>query len=239
MNFAFHEALEDNLAMPNSGSESVEDYLKAIFELSGPAEEAATSNAIAQRLGVSAPSVTGMLQKLSIGRSPCVTYQKHHGAHLTNEGRKRALRILRRHRLVELFLCEVLGYSWDEVHEEAERLEHFISEKLEDRIAQKLGNPASDPHGDIIPGKDGTLPKRNTVPLANVPPGTPATVCSVSDRDPEMLRYLESVGLTPNRPLVVIDHGPFEGPTTVRLDGEADICALSPRLASAILVRIT
>lgn len=217
----------------------MEDYLKAIFELSGPAGEAATSNAIAQRLGVSAPSVTGMLQKLSTGRRACITYQKHHGARLTSEGRKRALRIVRRHRLVELFLCQVLGYSWDEVHQEAERLEHFISEKLEDRIAQRLGNPEFDPHGDIIPGKDGTLPERKTMLLADVPPGRSVLVCSVSDRDPEILRYLERIGLTPNRLLVVIDHGPFEGPIAVRLHDEADIRALSPRLAAAILVRMT
>jgi DtxR family Mn-dependent transcriptional regulator len=216
----------------------VDDYLKAIFELSGPAGEVATSNAIAQRLGVSAPSVTGMLQKLSSGRRPCIAYRKHHGARLTNEGRKRALRTIRRHRLVELFLCQALGYSWDEVHQEAEKLEHFISEKLEDRIAEKLGNPEFDPHGDIIPGKDGTLPERKTMALAAVPPGSSAIVSSVSDRDPEILRYLERIGLTPNRWLVVIDHGPFEGPTTVRLHDEADIRALGPRLAAAILVRM-
>ncbi len=233
------DRFEHNLAVPKSGSESVEDYLKAIYELTGPEGEAATSNAIAQRLGVSAPSVTGMLQKLSNGRGAWVTYQKHHGARLTKEGRKQALRIIRRHRLVELFLCQVLGYSWDEVHEEAERLEHFISEKLEDRIAHKLGNPAFDPHGDIIPGKDGTLPDRETKVLADVPPGESVVVCSVSDRDPDILRYLKRIGLTPNSPLVVIDHGPFEGPTTVRLQDEIDIRALSPRLAAAILVRMT
>jgi DtxR family Mn-dependent transcriptional regulator len=158
---------------------------------------------------------------------------------LTHEGRKRALRIVRRHRLVELFLCQVLGYSWDEVHQEAEKLEHFISEKLEDRIAQKLGNPEFDPHGDIIPGKDGTLPERKTMALADVPPGGSVAVSSVSDRDPEILRYLERIGLTPNRLLVVIGHGPFEGPTSVRLHSETDIRALSPKLAAAILVRMT
>jgi DtxR family Mn-dependent transcriptional regulator len=225
--------------MPNSGSESVDDYLKAIFELTGPAGEPAASNAIAQRLGVSAPSVTGMLQKLSTGKRPWVAYRKHRGARLTQEGRLRALRIIRRHRLVELFLCQVLGYSWDEVHQEAERLEHFISEKLEERIAQKLGNPEFDPHGDIIPGKDGTLPERKTMALADVPPGSSVVVTSVSDRDPEMLRYLERIGLAPNRSLAVIDHGPFEGPTTVRLHGEADPRSLSPRLAAAILVQMT
>jgi DtxR family transcriptional regulator, Mn-dependent transcriptional regulator len=169
--------------VPKSVSESVDDYLKAIFELSGPAGEAATSNAIAQRLGVSAPSVTGMLQKLSTAKRPCITYQKHRGARLTNGGRKRALRIIHRHRLVELFLCQVLGYSWDEVHPEAERLEHFISEKLEERIAQKLGNPEFDPHGDIIPGKDGTLPERKTMAMADAPPGSSVVVSCVSDRD--------------------------------------------------------
>jgi DtxR family Mn-dependent transcriptional regulator len=236
--FDFHRPGWHNLVVPKPESESVDDYLKAIFELTGPAGEAATSNAIAQRLGVSAPSVTGMLRKLSAGRRPCIAYRKHHGARLTGAGRKRALRILRRHRLVELFLCQVLGYSWDEVHEEAERLEHFISEKLEERIAQKLGNPEFDPHGDTIPAKDGTLPERKTVALAAVPPGSSVIVSSVSDRDPEMLRYLKRIGLAPNRLLAVIDHGPLEGPTTVRLHGEAEIRALGPRLAAAILVRM-
>jgi DtxR family Mn-dependent transcriptional regulator len=216
----------------------VDDYLKAIFELGGPAGEAATSNALAQRLGVSAPSVTGMLKKLSTGGRPSITYQKHHGARLTSEGRKRALRIIRRHRLVELFLCQVLGYSWDEVHHEAERLEHFISEKLEDRIAQKLGDPEFDPHGDVIPRRDGKLPDHKTIALIAAPPGKSVVVSSVSDRDPEILRYLERIGLTPNRPLVVIEHGPFDGPTSVRLHDEVDIRALSPKLAAAILVRM-
>ena len=216
----------------------MDDYLKAIFELTGPAGEPAASNAIAQRLGVSAPSVTGMLQKLSTGRRPLVAYRKHRGARLTREGRLRALRIIRRHRLVELFLCQVLGYSWDEVHQEAERLEHFISERLEERIAQKLGNPEFDPHGDMIPGKDGALPERKTMMLADAPPGSSVVVTSVSDRDPEMLRYLERIGLAPNRLLAVVDHGPFEGPTTVRFHGETDPRSLSPRLAAAILVQM-
>jgi DtxR family Mn-dependent transcriptional regulator len=158
---------------------------------------------------------------------------------LTGEGRKRALRIIRRHRLVELFLCRVLGYSWDEVHPEAERLEHFISEQLEERMAQKLGNPEFDPHGDIIPAKDGTLPERETMPLTAVPPGSSVIVSSVSDRNPEILRYLERIGMTPNRGLAVIDHAPFEGPTTVRLHDDAGNRALSPKLAAAIFVRMT
>jgi len=221
----------------NSGSESVDDYLKAILELSGPAAGPATSNRIAQRLGVSAPSVTGMLRKLSAGDPPSVAYQKHHGARLTIEGRRRALRIVRRHRLLELFLCEALGYSWDEVHEEAERLEHFISPKLEERIARKLGNPEFDPHGDRIPSKHGTLPKRKTVRLNEAPAGQTAVVSSVSDRDPEMLRYLERIGLVPNCRLTVLEHAPFEGPTMVLFHGEQQARGISPKLARAVLLQ--
>jgi len=121
----------------------------------------------------------------------------------------------------------------------AARLEHFISEKLEDRIAQKLGNLEFDPHGDIIPGKDGTLPERKTLALVAVSPGSSVIVSSVSDRDPDVLRHLERIGLTPNRLLAVIDHGLFEGPTTVRLHDDAEVRTLSPKLAAAILVRMT
>jgi len=137
-------------------SESVDDYLKAILELGEASGERATSNALARRLGISAASVTGMLQKLARGEPALVDYQKHHGAQLTKEGRRRAMQIVRRHRLLELFLCEVLGFPWDEVHVEAERLEHYISQNLEDRIAEKLGDPKIDPHGQSIPRKEGT-----------------------------------------------------------------------------------
>ena len=225
--------------MPKSGSESIDDYLKAVLELSGPGDQPATSNAIAQHLGVSAPSVTGMLQKLSGETRPSITYQKHHGARLTMEGRRRALRIVRRHRLIELFLCEVLGYSWDEVHDEAERLEHVISDRLEDRIAEKLGNPQFDPHGDIIPGKDGTLPDRRTMRLIEVPPRARVIVCSVSDRDPEILRYLQQIGLVPQSEWIVLEHQPFDGPTMIQVSGKEEVRGISPKLARAVLVEKT
>jgi DtxR family Mn-dependent transcriptional regulator len=138
-------------------TESTDDYLKAILELSGQEEVRVTSNAIAHQLGIRAASVTGMLQKLASLRPPFVKYEKHHGARLTEAGKSRALEVLRHHRLLERFLHDVLYYPWDEVHEEAERLEHFISERLEDRIAAKLGDPDTDPHGHPIPERNGAV----------------------------------------------------------------------------------
>jgi DtxR family Mn-dependent transcriptional regulator len=128
-------------------TESVDDYLKAVLELGGSEEERVTSNSLAQHLGIRAASVTGMLQKLAAQKPPFVKYEKHRGVRLTASGKMRALEVLRHHRLLERFLHDVLYYSWDEVHDEAERLEHFISERLEDRIAAKLGDPETDPHG--------------------------------------------------------------------------------------------
>ena len=144
-------------------TESVDDYLKAILELSGADEERVTSNALAQQLGIRAASVTGMLQRLAAQKPPFVQYEKHRGARLTAEGRMRALEVIRHHRLLERFLHDVLDYPWDEVHEEAERLEHFISERLEDRIAAKLGHPETDPHGHLIPERNGAVPARQEV----------------------------------------------------------------------------
>src|SRR5713226_4243215 len=146
-------------------TESVDDYLKAILELSGPEEKRVTSNAIAEQLGVRAASVTGMLQKLAAQRPSFVKYEKHHGVRLAEAGKRRALEVLRHHRLLERFLHEFLGYSWDEVHEEAERLEHYISERLEDRIAARLGDPVIDPHGHVIPERGAVTAFREEFPL--------------------------------------------------------------------------
>src|ERR1044071_4456563 len=151
--------------VPISSTQSTDDYLKAILELSGPEEARVTSNATASHLGVRAASVTGMLQKLAAMRPPFVKYEKHHGVHLTEAGKSRALEVLRHHRLLERFLQDVLDYPWDEVHEEAERLEHYISERLEDRIAAKLGDPDTDPHGHPIPERNGSLRQRQEVSL--------------------------------------------------------------------------
>src|SRR4051812_40283560 len=186
-----------------STSESIDDYLKAILELGGAEEAPVTSNALAERLGVRAASVTGMLQKLASQRPALVLYQKHHGVRLSLAGKRRAWELVRHHRLLELFLHDVLKYSWDEVHEEAERLEHFISERFEDRLAAMLGDPETDPHGHLIPHKDAAGSFRNEVPLLRWPLGTWATVSSVSDRDAALLRELERLGLTPGTILVV------------------------------------
>lgn len=144
-----------------AGSESVDDYLKTIFTLSGSDDRRVGSNQIAGRLEVAPASVTNMLQKLAAADQPLVEYESHRGVRLSKRGRKRALEIIRHHRLIETFLFRVLDYPIDELHDEAERLEHFISEKFEKRIARKLGHPELDPHGCCIPAKDGTLPQRH------------------------------------------------------------------------------
>lgn len=184
-------------------SEAVDDYLKAILDLGGADERRVTSNALAQRLDVRAASVTGMLQKLAGQSPPLVHYEKHHGARLTPAGKRRAWELVRHHRLLELFLHDVLKYSWDEVHDEAERLEHFISERFEDRVAAILGDPEIDPHGHMIPPKyePGSFP--NEIPLLDWTLGASARISSVDDKDASALRDLERLGLRPGVAVVV------------------------------------
>jgi DtxR family transcriptional regulator, Mn-dependent transcriptional regulator len=178
-------------------SESVDNYLKAILELGGGEESRVTTQDLAERLGVRTPSVTGMPQKLSAERPSLVLYEKHRGVRLTAAGKRRAWELVRHHRLLELFLRDVLKYSWDEVHDEAERLEHFIPERFEDRVAAVLGDPEIDPHGHPIPQKysDGVF--RKEVPLSQWPVRTQALISSVSDRNAAVLRDLERLGLKP------------------------------------------
>ncbi len=217
-----------------STTESVDDYLKAILELSGPEGERVTSNALAHHLGVRAASVTGMLQKLAVQKPPFVKYEKHHGVRLTAAGKMRALEVLRHHRLLERFLHDFLDYSWDEVHEEAERLEHFISERLEDRIAAKLGDPQTDPHGHLIPERSGTLPMRKEVLLSGWACGVPAVISSVSDRDPAALREMTRLGLKPGV-AITVETGTRNASLRVRI-GDTDSVRLSQALASSISV---
>jgi len=228
-----------NLVAPRLKSpintESVDDYLKAILELGGPEEQRVSSNSLAHQLGVRAASVTGMLQKLAAQRPSFVKYEKHHGVRLTPVGKMRALEVLRHHRLLERFLHDVLDYTWDEVHEEAERLEHFISEKLEDRMAAKLGDPETDPHGHPIPEKDGAIRLRNEVPLSNWACGVPATVSSVSDRDPSALREMERLGIRPGAAMVV-EAGVRGASLLVRIGDRATPARLSQKLAGFVSV---
>ena len=216
-------------------TESVDDYLKAILELSGQAEERVPGHALAGRLGIRPASVTGMLQKLAAQSPSLVKYEKHHGVRLTAPGKTRALEVLRRHRLLERFLHDLLGYSWDEVHEEAERLEHFISERLEDRIAAQLGDPETDPHGHPIPERNGALPIRQEVLLSRWACGVPAVISSVSDRDPSALREIERLGLRPGASITV-EPGGRKAFLLVHIGDQPDTTRLSQRLAGAIFV---
>lgn len=209
--------------------------MKAIWELGGSAEERVTSNSLAQHLGIRAASVTGMLQKLASQKPSFVKYEKHRGVRLSGTGKMRALEVLRHHRLLERFLHDFLDYSWDEVHDEAERLEHFISEKLEDRIAAKLGDPETDPHGHPIPERSGALPPRHEVLLSKWACGVPAVVSSVSDRDPSVLREMTRLGLKPGV-AITVEAGTRSASLLVRVAGGTNPTRLSQALASEISV---
>ncbi len=220
--------------MTAKSTEAVDDYLKAILELSGPSGERVTSSALAAHLEVRAASVTGMLQKLADQRPSFVKYEKHYGVRLSDLGKRRALEIQRHHRLLERFLHDVLDFSWDEVHDEAERLEHYISERLEDRIAAKLGDPEIDPHGHIIPEKDGVVAERQEVALSRWPCGVPAVISSVSDRDPNALREMKRMGLMPGTG-VMVEPGTRHASLLVRIGGKTPT-RVSRELASEIMV---
>jgi DtxR family Mn-dependent transcriptional regulator len=195
---------------------AVEDYLKAIYELEEDFERAGTT-ALASLLNVAPASVTGMLQKLAESKPALVNYERSHGVTLTKAGRKIALEVIRHHRLVELYLAETLGYTWDQVDAEAERLEHAISENFEDKICALLGDPTRDPHGDPIPTKDGTVAAQSRVTLSQVDAGQTARVARVRDDDPALLRYLAELGIIPNATVTVADRAPFEGPMHIRV----------------------
>jgi DtxR family Mn-dependent transcriptional regulator len=175
---------------------SIQDYLKVIYDLTSSGEPASTT-ALAGRLGISPASVTGMVQKLARVRPPLVVYRKHHGVLLTAAGQRAALQVIRHHRLLETWLVQSLGYSWDRVHGEAERLEHAISREMEQRISTALGNPQWDPHGDPIPSQDLRMPTDHSVPLTELRSGQWASVSRVRADDPNLLRRLEHQGLKP------------------------------------------
>ena len=198
-------------------SDAVEDYAKAIYALQQQSERPVSTSALADRLDVAAPSVTAMLKRLAaLG---LVRYEPYRGVVLTDAGERVALEVMRHHRLIEAFLAESLGMPWDRVHDEAEVLEHYISEDLEQRIAEKLGNPALDPHGDPIPSAALDLAADPTTTLAALEPGDLAIFARVSDSDPAMLRYLSDRGIRPGAKLRVRDVQPFAGPVTVEVEG--------------------
>jgi DtxR family transcriptional regulator, Mn-dependent transcriptional regulator len=196
-------------------SHAVEDYLKAIYALETRLEGPVPTNSLAERLGVTTGSVSGMLRRLA--DMGLVSHEPYRGVALTAEGRRVALRTLRNHRLIELFLVEMLDVPWEDVHREAEQLEHAISDELAERIASKLGNPEVDPHGDPIPAADLSIDERETRCLEDVELGERVWFVRVSDADPGMLRYLSERGIFPGVALTVTDREPFGGPITVRV----------------------
>jgi DtxR family transcriptional regulator, Mn-dependent transcriptional regulator len=197
-------------------SPAVEDYLKAIYQLSDGGGPVSTS-AIAERLGIAAGSVTGMLKRLA--EAGLVQHTRYHGARLTEDGASNAVRTIRRHRILELFLVDVLGYTWDRVHDEAERLEHVVTDELIDRMAGVLGEPDADPHGAQIPAADGEFRERLYPSLAELRAGDTATLRQVPDEDAAALRYLAELDLKPGAELAVLDVAPFNGPLRVLING--------------------
>ena len=219
----------------NLNTESVDNYLKAIFVLRGQEEDRVTSNALAERLGVAPASITNMLQKLASSSPPLVEYERRRGVRLSPAGRRRAVEIVRHHRLLEAFLYEVLDYPIEEVHDEAERLEHFISERFEERIAAKLGHPTFDPHGHCIPAMDGKMPKQSSKPLTDIEEGGKFLVDSVSDQDALLLKQLKAHGITPGAHLQIA--GPSQKEFVLRAGGTSKTLRLSRALAGAIRIR--
>jgi DtxR family transcriptional regulator, Mn-dependent transcriptional regulator len=214
-------------------SPAVEDYAKAIYALQR-GDGAVSTTALAERLGVTAASASGMVRKLD--EHGLVTHVPYRGVKLTDAGTRLALEVLRHHRLLELYLSESLGVPWDRVHEEAEVLEHVLSEELEALIAAKLGHPTHDPHGDPIPSADLQMPEEETACLAELEPGTSGTFVRVSDSDPEMLRYLAERKIAPGAEVRVEDKQPFGGPLFVAIDNQTHV--LGGRLAGAMRVRL-
>jgi DtxR family Mn-dependent transcriptional regulator len=220
---------------PSRPSEAIEDYAKAIYALQRRAgERGVSNNDLADRLGVTPASASAMVKKLA--ERDLVEHRPYQGVQLTPAGQRVALEVLRHHRLLELYLAEHLGVPWDRVHEEAEALEHVISEDLEARIAAKLGNPTHDPHGDPIPDTDLVIDEGDTRSLADLRPGDTGRFVRISDSDPAMLRYLDERGVRLGDALEVVDRQPFGGPLTVRVAGQDH--AFGGSLATAMRVEL-
>ncbi len=209
---------------------SAEDYLKAIYRLSRGGSPA-TTNELAQALELAPASVSGMVKRLA--EQGLVDHEPYRGAVLSEAGRRIALRIVRRHRMIEAYLVGFLGYTWDTVHEEAERLEHAVSDMLIERMARALGNPAVDPHGDPIPAADGSMAELVYIPLSDLGAGEEAEMRQVTTSQPERLRYLAASGLVPGAQVRVVTRGPFNGPITIRV-GEGEL-VLGPELAGQVM----
>jgi DtxR family transcriptional regulator, Mn-dependent transcriptional regulator len=217
-------------------TQSIEDYIRAIYDLTSSGKRA-TTNALADKMNVTPASVTGMIQRLVGKDLGLVEYEKHRGVTLTKAGEAVALRTIRHHRLLELFLHTTLGYEWHEVHAEADRLEHVISEDMEERIAQALGNPSRDPHGEPIPGRDLRLPPSSSLRLSQVRPGQRVYVERVEASDLDLLQYLGKIGLFPRVELTVLDYSAFDENLRLQVNGQNPI-VLGPRVTSQVFVKL-
>lgn len=203
-------------------SEAAQDYLKTIFDLTASGQPAATTS-LAVRLGVAPASVTGMVQRMAALEPPLVIYRKHQGVTLTAAGKKAALEVIRRHRLLETYLVQELGYGWDEVHEEACRLEHVISDDLEARIATTLGHPSRDPHGDPIPDEMLEMPTDSSIPLTELKPMQPAVVLRVQLEIPQFLSHLENLGVLPGAKITVLEYSSLDENRTIQINDQPPI----------------
>ncbi|MCB8924852.1 MAG: metal-dependent transcriptional regulator [Ardenticatenaceae bacterium] len=216
----------------NLNHQAIEDYLKTIYTLAQEESPVSTSR-IADAREVKPASATSMIKRLA--NLKMVDYEKHYGVTLTPSGEKLALEVIRHHRLIELYLMEALGFSWDEVHEQADILEHVISEKLEERIAAALNYPEFDPHGDPIPAKDGSITAIDVELLSAVPSGSTVWVRRIiDDANSELLRYLAEMGLTPGTAVTVQSVAPFEGPLTLLIADETRV--IGRNVAASVLV---
>jgi DtxR family transcriptional regulator, Mn-dependent transcriptional regulator len=223
-------------AREHARSPAVEDYCKAIFTLESRTDEPVATNPLAERLAITPGSVSAMLKRL--GELGLIEHHPYRGVRLTADGRKVALEVIRHHRLIELFLAEALEMPWDRVHDEAEVLEHVISEELEQLIAAKLGDPTLDPHGDPIPSAELELHEPETHPLELLAEGESGVFVRVSDADPEMLRYLSEHGISPGDRLHVRERQPFGGPLLVSFASGRAEHAIGGRLARAMRVQL-
>lgn len=217
-------------------TEPTQDYLKAIYELSQN-DQSASTNALAVRLGISPASVTGMIQRLATFDPPLVIYRKHQGVTLTKTGERAALEVIRRHRLIETYLVRSLGYRWDEVHNEAEKLEHVISEDFESRIAKILGDPLRDPHGEPIPTSDLVMPDDSSVTLNVLRPDQRARVNRVKADDPGFLRHVETLGLTPGAEVKIVAFSKFDHNLSMKINRQKTITLGDP-VTSRIYVEV-
>jgi len=218
-------------------SETVEKYLKTIYEIQQHGGRVKTTT-LAQTLGVTAGSVTDMIKRLANLRPKLVSHELHKGVALTPRGKKIALSVIRRHRLLETFLNRVLGFSWDQVHEEAENLEHHISDRLTDAIAEYLNHPQYDPHGDPIPEKDGKMRPDNYRSLAATPVGESVRIARVQHNDAELLRYLDQLEIRLETIVTVVEKAPFDGPLSIRVGAlrQAPVRTLGLNVADEIMV---